>query len=127
MASERPEQPKLWKVAFFKDGTEMVEKPGLTWSNESHQAEMSRKYKLVDPTTTFIARLRVQSHRTSPSNSTHIYWECIESGTIYPSFFSSYVAAVMRANLDEGVIAGEWGYEKRGPRQGIRLIEELDI
>ena len=138
-----PSVPPTWRVAFSKDGMEMIEKPGrwvqevskkgelvsrfksVTWTVESHRPFMELNYKLVDPTTSFVARLRPHEHNTTETGTVHVFWIDIASKVVYPAMFNAYVEATRRTSSDAGIISGVWGYEKIGPRQGIKLIEEL--
>ena len=140
-------QPKLWMVAFDKQTKNMVEKPGyfttasggvgkdpirkfisLTWSKSDDRPFMERYYNLVDPTLSFMARLELTSWDSKDSGSSHVFLKDVATGIVYPIFFRAYMSCISRAEYcNYGIITGQWGYEKKGPRQGIYMIDELVV
>jgi len=123
---ERPEQPRMWKVAFTLDGKVMIEKPEGTWANEEDRHWLEKKYSYKDPDDTFFGALEIVKCYASAA-SAHIFWEDTVTGIQYPCLFNAFSSAIVRSKVAYGVLNGHWGYEKKGPRQGIYLIEPFDI
>lgn len=73
------------------------------------------------PATPFHATLRLDRLERGRSAATFI-WKDDATGAEYPMFGQWLCNAIKKGDLSKGVIAGRWGYAKRGSNYSVELL-----
>lgn len=120
-------RPPSWKVCLNKVTGELVPWVNGSWSRPEDAKNFEAKYNCIPADTQFMATLKISRGLRAWAGTSYVCWVDTMTGLKYNMSFENFVKAIRNADLYQGELTGVWGYLKRGKRQTVYLVKEIEF